>query len=489
MTASVLRLEARLLWREPARRAALLALVTAFAFALWQGRAVVLEQRAAAVAAEEAAAAALQGSRTAWERLQAEPTLTVPARSDPRDVAAFATGQIVTHAIKPARGEAAFSIGQSDLYPYLVRLDLGPRDKAMVGEVENPHQLLVGHFDPAFVVVFLLPLLLIGAAHPIGAFERSGGGSLDAMLSIASASARDGRRYARRVVLAAFALWLPLVALTLLAVATGLLPDRPWRAGLAFLGLTVAYLAFWAGVMAVLAGRGATPARTALHLVALWAVLVMVVPGIANFTARQLSPVPPRAEFVQAMRDATDVAERERARLLDRYFGDHPELMPAGAQAQKLPAAVARLVTQREIETRMAEVEARYSAALEAQQRVLARFEWLSPPLWLQSALNRIAGTDLARQRDFESQVVAHHEALRDHFEPLILRGRAALAAGPVHFDFPRFEYRPVRAPFPGEPVGFAVLLLAVAATWGYALRAAPRGAPATRQLARRARP
>lgn len=472
--ASVLRLETRLLWREPAMRAALLALVAAFTFALWQGRSLVLEQRAAAVAAQDAADAALRESRAAWERLRADPSFKVPARSDPRDVAAFATGQLVTHAIKPARGESALSIGQSDLYPYLVRLDLGPRDKAMVGEVQNPHQLLVGQFDPAFVVVFLLPLLLIGVAHAIGAFERSGGGSLDAMLSIASA--RDGRRYPRRVALAGLALWLPLAAITLLAIATGVLPDQPWRAGFAFLALTALYLAFWAGVMAVVAGRSVTPARAALHLVTLWAVLVMVVPGIANFTARQLSPVPPRAEFVQAMRDATDDAERERARLLDRYFGDHPELMPEGAQAQKLPAAVARLVTQREIERRMAEVEARYDAALEAQQRVLARFEWLSPPLWLQSALNRIAGTDLARHRDFESQVVAHHEALRDHFEPLILRGPAALADGPVHFDFPRFDYRPLRAPFPGEPVGFAVLLLAAVLAWGYALRAAGSG-------------
>jgi hypothetical protein len=208
-------------------------------------------------------------------------------------------------------------------------------------------------------------------------------------------------------------------------------------------------------------------------LFCVWIALLVVVPAVANFAARRFEPVPPRAAFVQAMRDATDAINRERLSLLENYFVDHPEFAPADQDVSRLPFTITRIVTVKELERRVAQVEARYATALDAQQRLLARFEMISPGLWLQGALNRLSGTDLERQRDFLRQVDGYHAALRNFFHPRIL----ALANGPEyrvcvdcpgatraldHFDFPRYRYTQFRTPWlsaPGAVAGlFAVL-------------------------------
>lgn len=475
----------RLEWKEFVRERGawwiLAALAIAALIALAHGVSHYRMQAGAVVATQEQAQRALAQARAKAQGLDAAPAANVPYWLDPRDVGGFANFQLVTFATKPPLALAVLNIGQSDLYPSYVQLNTDAKDKALGShEIYNPHHLAVGPFDFAFVVIFLAPLVLIALGATVASREREQG-----MHSLVAVAARlPWCVYVRRLAMRALAVWAVLTALVLLATLTGAIPGGPWLDVFAFVGLVGLYLAFWTAVVIALGLTAESPSQSALRLFSVWIALLVVVPAIANFSARRIAPVPPRAEFVQAMRDATDAINRERLSLLENYFVDHPEFTPADGDFNRLPFTITRIVTVQELEQRVADVEARYAAALDAQHALLGRFELISPGLWLQSALNRLSGTDLERQRDFVRQVDAYHAALREFFHPRILAlanktdyrvcGDCPGATRTLdHLDFPQYQYRPFRAPVmsaSGAAPGFGALSLAavILAFWSY---------------------
>lgn len=439
------------------------ALLFASVIALSQGVSHYRRQVAAIQAAHQQAGAALARSRAKAEELDVA-SASVPYWLDPRDVGGFANYQLVTFATKPPLALATLNIGQSDLYPSYVQLNTDAKDKGVgAQEIYNPHQLLAGPFDVAFVVIFLAPLALIALGATVASRDREQG--THALLTLAARV--PWMIYTRRLAIRALSVWALIAIAVCLATMVGVIAGQSWPEIGSFLALVAAYLIFWTAVIAAIGFTAPSADESALRLFCVWIALLVVVPAIANFAARRLEPVPPRAAFVQAMRDATDAINRERLSLLENYFVDHPEFAPADQDMNRVPFAITRIVTVQELERRVAQVEARYATALDAQQRLLSRFELISPGLWLQSTFNRLSGTDLERQRDFLRQVDEYHAALRDFFHPKI-HAVAGRAEGRLdHFDFPQYRYSQFRTPLfgpPGAMAGFCAVLAACAA-------------------------
>ncbi len=442
------------------------ALLLASVIALAQGVSHYRRQAAAIEAAHVQADRLLAKSRARADELNASPGANVPYWLDPRDIGGFANSQLVTFATKPPVALAALNVGQSDLYPSYVRLNTEAKDKGVgAQEIYNPHQLLAGPFDLAFVVIFLGPLGLIALGATVGSRDREQG--THALLTIAARA--PWSVYARRIAIRALAVWVIIAASVLATIAVGVIPNQPWADVGIFLALAALYLIFWVAVIAAIGFTAESAGESALRLFCVWIALLVVVPAVANFAARRFEPVPPRAVFVQAMRDATDAINRERLSLLENYFVDRPEFAPADQDVSRLPFTITRIVTVKELERRVAQVEARYATALDAQQRLLARFEMISPGLWLQGAFNRLSGTDLERHRDFLRQVDTYHTALRDFFHPRILSLTKQQNATRTldHFEFPRYRYTEFRTPVlraPGAVAGLCAVIIACAA-------------------------
>ncbi|WP_026609959.1 hypothetical protein [Methylocaldum szegediense] len=76
--------------------------------------------------------------------------------NSPIDVRGFTWAHLVRYAAKPPAPLAPLAVGQSDLYPYLVKLNINAKAGfADAYETVNPRKLLLGPFDPAFVIVYL----------------------------------------------------------------------------------------------------------------------------------------------------------------------------------------------------------------------------------------------------------------------------------------------------------------------------------------------
>ena len=330
---------------------------------------------------------------------------------------------------------AALAVGQSDLLPYYYDVNIYTNESTFQqnGEVENPLNLMVGRFDLAFVVIYLLPLLVLALSYNVLSEEREQG-TLALTLSQPVS--------ARSVVAAKLAFRALLVVGTVLAVsllgiwATGGL-GSPGRVVL-WCATVLTYTLLWFGLAAWVNSLRRSSAWNATVLVGAWLLLVVVLPAAVNIAAGILHPLPSRVQMVTAQREASNDAVNRRSELLARYLEDHPE-MAGSVVADDEPAlgALAWAATDA-VNRRLEEVTAEHDLRRSEQIALVRRYRFLSPALLAQEVLVDAAGTGDARFARFQTQVRAFAEEWKAFFVPAILAGEQMDAS--VLADVPSFR-------------------------------------------------
>lgn len=360
-------------------------------------------------------------ARALAARLDREPNPLIAPLRDPRNAYGYAYFQM-QHAIAlPPTPLAALAVGQSDVLPVVVPLTPGPPPSLHGGaEPENPHRLLLGQFDAAFVVIHLAPLLVLALTYALLAGERERGTLPLLLTQPLTLRAYVVGRLAPRV----------LVAMGLVGAISGgcwalaRVTDASSTARLAlWTAVALAYVGFWFGVALIVVSRPRGSAHQALVLAALWLAFMVLVPAAINLAVKSFAAVPSRMELILALRASGDEALAERSKLLAAYYEDHPEFAPKGEAAEGAPDfSRVRIVTYQKLEHDLAPVLARYEARLARQQALVGKLQFLSPALLAHTALVEAAGTGLGRHREFMRQAAQHHRALREFFNPRILR-------------------------------------------------------------------
>jgi ABC-2 type transport system permease protein len=336
---------------------------------------------------------------------------------------------------------AALSIGQSDLRPAYVKVSLLPLQHVLsLNEIENPQTLLLGRFDFAFVVVYLLPLVIIALAYQLLSVEREDG-TLALLLSqpVALRTVLTGKVIARLALLLSVLTGIVMVACLVGGIDVNS-QGTPGR--LLLLAATItAYGLVWFALAVLVNATGWPSATNAVALLAGWLALVIVIPATVNIVALRIYPAPSRVELVQALRRATDTADRRAAELLGKYFQDHPELAPAAATAGMSDFYSRTMAVRADAESSIRPVVQRFETQVSAQRRLVDRFRFLSPAVLTRGALDDLAGSGEARYQDFVRQIADHHVRWREFFVARIMR-QAKLT--PEDYDrIPVFTYTP----------------------------------------------
>jgi ABC-2 type transport system permease protein len=346
----------------------------------------------------------------------------ISAFSDPRnpDVVGRSLGS--RYAVLPPAPLAALAVGQSDLLPYYFRMTTDARETVLAAtEIENPHRLLAGRFDLAFVLIYLYPLLILALTYNLLSGEKEQGTLVLALSQPVSLRTLAAGKVALRLALFLAAL-IATVALAVILGGADLGAAGALARLLMWVSAVTLYGLFWFAVAVVVAALGKTSAANAMVLAGIWLVLVVLVPSALSMTVTTTYPVPSRVEMIQAMRVASDEANAEGSKLLARYYEDHPELATGDAQQAMNDFNLVRVAVGAEVERRVRPVLDRYTQQLSAQQRLVERARFLSPAILMQDAMNDIAGTGTARHREFVRQVEAYHERWREYFVRLVFQ-------------------------------------------------------------------
>ncbi|HWI17083.1 MAG TPA: DUF3526 domain-containing protein [Vicinamibacterales bacterium] len=395
------------------------ACVMAIGYGVWNGARWVQFQQAAIAEADLEQASRYDALGKQIHALS-QPGATVSPFADPRSPSNLGGRLGPKYATLPPAPLAAVAIGQSDLLPYYFKVTTDARENIVSAtEIENPNRLLAGRFDLAFVIIFFLPLLILALTYNMVSAEKEQG-TLALVLSqpVSTATLVRGKVALRGALLVGVLVVLSAAALLI----TGADLTAPGAAPrlLMWIAAVSAYAAFWFGLSIFVASLGRSSTANATILATTWLAFVVMTPSLFNLIATSVYPVPSRVELVQAVREASDEANKEGSKLLARYYEDHPELATGDAAQAMTDFNVVRVAVNDDVETRVRPVVLRYERQIAAQQATLNRLQFLSPAILMQNALNDIAGTGTARHQHFLQQVDAFHAAWRGHFVPLI---------------------------------------------------------------------
>jgi ABC-2 type transport system permease protein len=319
-----------------------------------------------------------------------------------------------TYALRPVGPLAAFDPGVDAFTGTVVFLEGHRQNSATFGAARESSDLVrFGQLTPAFVLQTLAPLLLVFLGFASVARERERG-SLRALAAHGASS---------RAILTGKALALSAAAMLAMAPAFAALIwaaiQQPAEAGIALLtALSYSgYLLVWVLVITAVSALAASAQGSLVTLIALWAVIVVLVPRAAAAWAGVAEPLPSRVdtEFAIAA-DLRRIGDSHnpndphfaefKAKLLKTYGVEKVEDLPfnyRGVLAQEGERLTSQLFK---------DYAARASAIQLAQSGRLTAMGLISPALAVRRASMVGAATDLRTHLAFMQTAEAYRYAM-----------------------------------------------------------------------------
>ena len=434
--------EVRRLLRDRALPALLIMLLGLGGYAAWNG-ADWVDKREAAIALVKAQ----EQQRLAFGRKFVEKQLLLPG---PR-------------AVLPPGTMAPLSIGQADAYPFSAETapmgDYTYMFKRVWADIGSPTVRAAGRFDLAFVIVFLLPLVILAASYDLWSRERERGvAAMVLSQPVAAGPLITVKALARGLVVV-----LPATAIILVVAAWAGARDP---AGLVALALVViAYGGFWLAVVLIISLFARRSTETAIAAGAVWLLVVVMAPSLTLAVVDLVAPAPSEMWFATDLKSRkTEIVERQR---LYRAANPAPVRTPAPRIPDRLRDFYADLVA---LDNEIASLIAAHQQARDARRHLLDQVRFLLPSVVVQDALDRIAGSDADRARAFEHQARAAQLERRRLYKRYL--DRDVLLTVAEYDQLPGFRFRETGGAFQaGVLADLAALLIAIAlilsAAWG----------------------
>ena len=417
-----------------------LILFAAASYAIINGQSWVNKQQQAIQAAHTEEQARLQKLKDNLGKINAGSLKSARASENPANAYWVGNRHAATYAILPPTAFAATAVGQSDLNPPYIKVSADNKESfALNEEIENPSNLLIGHFDLAFVVVFLLPLLLIALSYNLLSAEREQGTLAITLTNPVPLWVLIAGKLSFRAGLV-FLLMVSITVAGLIVTGTDLstmdsLIQLGW-----WIALLFAYILFWFALAIAVNVLAKSSAQNALILTGLWIVILLVLPTLINIVVNVAYPVSSRVAMVGLIRAAQTDATKESDAIVARFEQEHPE-MTAGpvSNDDDTAASKKRVLVQQAAADRITQIMAGYDHQLARQQRIVDSLRFLSPAIVMQEALNAVAGTDNSRYQHLSRQVDVFHRNWQGFFLPKALENTPLTLADYEHF--PHFSY------------------------------------------------
>ena len=331
---------------------------------------------------------------------------------------------------------APLAAGAADIAP--PSLSISPAQTFADGAdgIANPLVARIGRFDLAFVLVFLLPLALIPMAGSRLSLERDRG-----QMPLLNAQPVPARRLALAKYAAVALVMLPVAVVGFWGAAAlsgaDIAAARPAMAGLS--AAILLYGLFWIALAALVQRFRAGVAASLGSLTFLWATLGFLLPMLGSLILARTAPEADRTGQILAARAALARFDAEPEALTRRWLARvEPTLSPAERHDALARSDVRRLAQDALARTAVQPYAAAAQARRAFGERWANRLRRLSPPLLLDAAFQRAAGTDASHRAALGPTAERQAACIAARFQPLILHPERLSGAPPARLV--RFE-------------------------------------------------
>lgn len=283
-------------------------------------------------------------------------------------------------------------------------------------DFDNPEVSALGRLDPAAVVVFLLPLLVLAVTCDAWVTEREIG--TEALLF-----AQPIRRWdvwcGKVCIHAGLPVGGAAVVAGLLTIAGTRMLTGTWMSAAAggawVMGLTAAYGMVWALLGLWLSVRARSAERAIASGGIAWVLGVLVIPALAAAAVDAIEPMPSYGARLNAVREVTAKANAEGGTIA----ASRTDQLPPDAPASQRVARMWENTRGRLQEVAAGEQAA--ATAAEAYDRAIIRraslarvARWVSPATLALDGFERLAGTDEDRALVFQHGALELHRQMRE---------------------------------------------------------------------------
>jgi ABC-2 type transport system permease protein len=280
----------------------------------------------------------------------------------------------------------------------------------------NPELALSGRFDFAFVIAYLLPLIVIFVFYDLVASERESG-----RLNLLTVSAENQR-----------AIWMPRISLRILGILIAVL--TPLCFGGLVEGTTIStilsaslavllQLGIWTALVLAIAMRSALRSESIASIsVGVWVILTLAIPIAGKaFIENSVTGIK-GAEVALVQREAVnDAWDLPKAATMEPFYASHPEWSDSEPMTDAWHWKWYYAFQQVGDES-AADLAREYRETMLARDDMTAAIAWVSPAVAIQRQLEALAQTNLNASLAFEDQVRSYHEQIRRAYYPVLFR-------------------------------------------------------------------
>lgn len=335
---------------------------------------------------------------------------------------------------------AAFSVGQRDVNPYNIKVRMLTLEGQLYdSEMSNPVNLLYGNFDPAFVFVFLFPLLIIAFCHNlISAEQENGIWNLLRSQPVSVASIIGWRLLIRFVTV--FSLAFALIAASCLILESAF--DRRFFHALL---IVFAYLAFWFALSAFIVSFQKSSVFNALSLLGVWILLTILAPALLNLVISTAFPVSESFDVTVRQREGYHQKwDKPKAATMAKFYAQYPQYKDVPIPEDKFSWGW-YYAMQNAGDDESADATARYMEKLKLRDAWTNRAALFLPTINTQSAFNSLTKNDLQSHLEYLDSVRNYHRQIREHFYPFVFRN--AKTEEVVWQNLPKHEFSDEKSP------------------------------------------
>lgn len=333
------------------------------------------------------------------DRQMADGVPLVPARFGSRHATTVGHYMGQRWMVQPMLPTAPLALGERDLLPLAYMASVDRWQGQTRAQFTSPLWLRMPRFDLFFVIAYLFPLGLILVCSGLVASEKEQG-TLQLRLT------QGGRLWALglgRLSLRGGILTLLLaVAVWAIVSSSGGSPAHLliWEVGLA------AYALLWLSLIAWIDAGGRSVAANLFACTGVWIGLLFAMPGLVRTIVDATQPVPARADFERAHREAyEDTWNGRNDEILAAFYAAHPEIPPDRDEPGGLERyAIFQMRALELMRQVLVPLERGLDEAARIHRRQMYDLRFVSPLFALHDVATTAAGTDLARADDFTRQ-------------------------------------------------------------------------------------
>ncbi len=319
----------------------------------------------------------------------------------------------------PPSSLAFAALGERDTYPWKHRI----RMLALEGQIyetdtPNPELAQAGRVDYAFVLSFLVPLIIILLLYDIQASERKAN-RFDLLIATAT---QPEQLWLLRILVRVLTLYLCLLIPFWIATSVA---GTALSSVLMTSLISLLYMAFWTALCAWIMRKDHEPPRLASTLMGIWLLLCAIIPVGGHLLIKQGVDGPNGGDVVllqrEAVNDAWDIPQQK---TMDDFVTTHPE-WKNHVEMKSLFEWKWYYAMQQVGDMKAGTLSNDYHEAIKQRDKLASLVSLISPPMLVQRQLTRLAETDVKAALSYEQKVRHYHTELRHFYYPLLFEGQA----------------------------------------------------------------